>query len=94
VSRPLLITVSALGAILLLALDSLAAKDASIFQVFVWLFVLLAVVGAALWPSTGADQRVELELDRLGWADHIAFEEKAAIVSKQDAARSARRLAR
>jgi hypothetical protein len=34
---------------------------------------MLAVSALALWPSTGRDQRAELELERRGWGDRIEF---------------------
>lgn len=61
----------ALPLILLSAHASLTADTATIFDVFFWLFLLLVVAGVALWPSTGRDQKAELELERRGWADRV-----------------------
>ena len=50
------------------------SEAASALDLFFWLFLLLAVSGLALWPSTGRDQRAELRLERRGWADRIEFD--------------------
>ena len=64
----------ALALILVLACSSLRSEAASALDLFFWLFLLLAVSGLALWPSTGRDQRAELRLERRGWADRIEFD--------------------
>ena len=61
----------ALGFVLFLACTDLSSPDSSVFHVFFWLLVAVAVTGVGLWPTSGRDQRVELELERLSWADHI-----------------------
>ena len=68
-----LFLVAALTLMLVLAWPSLSAETASALDLFFWLLVMLVVSGLALWPSTGRDQRAELELERRGWADRIQF---------------------
>jgi hypothetical protein len=82
----------ALPLILLFAHSSLKAETATIFDVFLWLFLLLVVTGVALWPSTGRDQNVELELERRGWADRIEIQESAAAKPRTPAARHTRQV--
>ena len=64
---------AALILILVLAWPSLRSETASALDIFFWLFALLVVSALALWPSTGRDQRVELELERRSWGDRIEF---------------------
>ena len=64
---------AALILIVVLAWPSLRSETASGLDIFFWLFVMLVVSALALWPSTGRDQRAELELERRGWADRIEF---------------------
>jgi hypothetical protein len=68
----------ALAAILAGALSSLQGPQAGAFEIFLWLSPMLVVSGVALWPTTGRDQRVELELERLSWADRIEFKEASS----------------
>ena len=75
----------ALGAILTGAFTSLQAPQAGAFDIFLWLFLLLVVSGVMLWPSTGRDQRAELEIERLSWADRIEFEKPAAAAGRNAA---------
>jgi hypothetical protein len=73
VGKRLCVIVITLGLILWSAFTSLQAEEATIFQVFFWLLLVLAASGVALWPAANVDQRAELKLERLGWADRIEF---------------------
>ena len=64
---------AALALLVVLAWPSLRSETASALDIFFWLFAMLVVSALALWPSTGRDQRAELELERRGWADRIEF---------------------
>jgi hypothetical protein len=64
---------TALILIVVLAWPSLQSETASALDIFYWLFAMLVVSALALWPSTGRDQRAELELERRGWGDRIEF---------------------
>jgi hypothetical protein len=66
--------VAALALIVVLAWPSLQSETASALDLFFWLLAMLVVSALALWPSTGRDQRAELELERRGWADRIEFD--------------------
>jgi hypothetical protein len=61
------------------AFFSLQSGQPSLLEVFAWLGVILVVCAVALWPFAGRDQRAELELERLSWADHIEFREPPAV---------------
>lgn len=64
-----------LAGVLVCAFFSLKSGQSSVLEVFVWLGLILVVSGIALWPTTGRDQRAELKLERLSWADRIEFKE-------------------
>jgi hypothetical protein len=61
----------ALGAIACVQCGGGGYDDLSVVDVFLGLLALLVVSAAALWPRSGRDQRVELEMERLGWADRV-----------------------
>jgi hypothetical protein len=58
---------------------SLQSGQPSLLEVFFWLGVMLVVCAVALWPFAGRDQRAELKLERISWADHIEFREPPAV---------------
>jgi hypothetical protein len=58
---------------------SLQSGTPSLLEVFAWLGVILVVCAVALWPFAGRDQRAELKLERISWADHIEFREPPAV---------------
>ena len=80
-----------LAGILASAFFSLQSGQPSLLEVFAWLGVILVVCAVALWPFAGRDQRAELELERLSWADHIEFREPPAVPRTAASARGASR---
>lgn len=68
-----------LAAILGSAFVSLQSGQSSVLEIFFWLGAILVTCAVALWPFAGRDQRAELELERLSWADHIEFREPPAV---------------
>ena len=60
---------------LMCAVFNLRPGETGVFEIFLWLLFLLVACGVALWPSTGRDQRAELALERLSWADRVEFGE-------------------
>ena len=78
-----------LAGILASAFASLQSGQSSLLEVFFWLGVILIVCAIALWPFAGRDQRAELELERLSWADHIEFREPPGVPRTAASARGA-----
>jgi hypothetical protein len=61
----------AFAAIACAVVGSVGYDSLSVIDVFFGLFVLLVLSAAVLWPRSGRVERVELELERQGWADRI-----------------------
>lgn len=62
-----------LALMLAAAWPSLTSEQSSALDLFFWLLVMLVLAGVALWPSSSREQRVDLALERRGWADRIEF---------------------
>ena len=64
-----------LAGILACAFTSLQSGQSSVLEILFWLGLILVASAVALWPFAGRDQRAELKLERLSWADRIEFKE-------------------
>ena len=75
----------ALAGILACAFVSLQSGQSSVLEIFVWLALILVTCAIALWPFAGRDQRAELKLERLSWADRIEFRSNPPAVPRSAA---------
>lgn len=68
-----------LAGIVASAFVSLRTGQSGVLEIFVWLALILVTCAVALWPFAGRDQRAELKLERLSWADRIEFREHSSV---------------